>query len=366
MPTESIVSRPLALALAGLLAAAVPAAAQDTLVLDASPVSVTAADASRSVQVQRGGNVLQVNGDRTIAAGEVVEGDVVVLNGTLTVAGEVRGDVTVSRGDLRLLEGASVGGDAVVTAGRLVNQGASVGGEMRVVDAARAMGVQPGKATSRVRLGRSWFSPLGEGMLGLMETLALGLVLAGIGVAMIFYALPHLNRVSETVRGEGMRAAGVGLLVNFLALPAFLVGLFALIVTVVGIILLPLYVPLFWVALVAAAAVGLVAVAHALGERTAEQRGPYDPRSRNAYTYLFTGLALILAPLVVSHLLQMTGVLGFVGDLVGVVAWIGIWLAGTVGAGAVALTLSRAWRERRYRRAMGLADAMPGDDAHAV
>ena len=75
----------------------------------------------------------------------------VVLNGDLTVAGEVRGDVTVARGDLQLESGAVVAGDAVVTAGRLVNRGARVSGEMRVVDEGRAIGMQDGVPGGRPR-----------------------------------------------------------------------------------------------------------------------------------------------------------------------------------------------------------------------
>lgn len=359
MRTDSMLAAPLAVALAALLAGAAVVAAQDSLVLDPAAAVSTG---TGTVQVTREGGVLQVKGDRTIARGEVVEGDVVMLNGTLTVAGEVRGDVTVSRGELRLEEGAVVGGDAVVTAGRLVNNGARVGGEMRVTDASRALAGPTGAAT-RARLGRSWFAPIGQGLSGLMQTLALGLLLAGVGVGMIFYGRGHLGRISETVRGERLRSAGVGLVASFLAFPAFIVGAVALAVTIVGIPLLILYVPLFWVAATAAGAVGLVAVAHALGERTAEQRGDYAEAHRNAYTYVFTGLALLLSPLVVSHLLHMTGVLGFVGDLLGVVAWIGLWLAACVGGGAVLLHGARAWREHRYRKAMGLGRD-EGIDAH--
>jgi hypothetical protein len=40
-----------------------------------------------------------------------------------------------------------------------------------------------------------------------------------------------------------------------------------------------------------------------------------------------------------------------------------LWLAASVGVGAVLITGSRTWRERRYRRMMGLGgldDATPG------
>src|SRR5688500_15947933 len=97
----------------------------DSVVLGTQPAGAAPTAPPRA---RRPGHVLNINGDRTIGAGEVVEGDVVVLNGDLTVAGEVRGDVTVARGDLRLENGAVVTGSAVVTAGRLVNRGARVQG----------------------------------------------------------------------------------------------------------------------------------------------------------------------------------------------------------------------------------------------
>jgi hypothetical protein len=364
MRTDPMRARPLALACAALLfGAAGPLSAQDSLVLDASlPAAAAATQAAQGANVRRSGDVLQLRGDRSIPAGEVVEGDVVLLNGSLTLGGEVTGDVTVSRGDLVLLPGASIRGDAVVTGGRLVNRGATVGGEMRVADAARAMAAQGGRAASRARFGRSFIAPIGTGMIGLMETLAFGLVLAGIGLGVIFYGQPQLRRLSETIRTDTMRAAGVGLAASFLTLPAFIVGAVALGITIVGIPLLLLYLPLFWVAVFAAAALGLVAVAQAIGERSAEQREGAPAPERNPYAHLFTGLALLLAPLVASHLLQMTGVLGFVGDLLRVAAWIGLWLAACVGGGAVLLVGSRAWREHRYRRMMGVGEA----DARAV
>jgi hypothetical protein len=349
-----------ALAAATALLAGLPAHAQDSLVLGAEPPPPAAAPAAPAAPVRHTGNVLNINGDRTIAPGEVVEGDVVVFNGDLTVVGEVRGDVTVARGDLTLESGAVVTGDAVVTAGRLVNRGARVSGEMRVVDEGRDIGMHNGvPVAGRVHIGRSWFAPIGRGLVGLMETLALGLVLAGVGVALIFYGMPQLDGLSDTVRRSTGRAAAVGLAAHFLVLPLFVVGVVALAVTIIGLPLLVVYVPLFIVAVLGAAAVGLVTVAHALGERTAEQRGSYETRHRNAYSYVFTGLALLLAPLVVANLLGMTGFLGFVGDLVGVFAGVLLWAATSVGIGAVLMTANRAWRERRYRRMMGLGGAAP-------
>ena len=346
---------------AGLAAQAeAPAPPAAPVVLEAA-VPPPAEAPPAGATVVRQGDVLQLNGNRTITAREVVDGDVVLFNGRLLVEGEVRGDVTVARGDLVLERSGRIAGDATVTGGRLVNHGGSVGGEMKVVDSGKVFATSDGRhlAVQKVRLGGGWFAPIGEGLLGLMETLALGLVLAGIGVGLIFYGLPHLTRVSETLRGEPWRAAGVGVAAGFLAVPAFIVGLVALAVTIIGLPFLVVYIPLFWVALMAAALVGLVAVAHALGERTAEQHGSYDARHRNAYTYLFTGLGLLLAPLFLSHLVGMTGALGWVGDLLGVFAWMVLWVSGSVGMGAVLLVAARRWRERRQMRVMADLDAEP-------
>lgn len=358
MRTDPIFARPLALALAAAFAAGAALAAQAPLVLDPA----AAAESPAPAAVQRGG-IVQWRGDRTIAAGEVVEGKVVVFDGTLTVAGEVRGDVAVTRGELRLAQGAVVTGDAVVTGGRLVNDGARVGGEMRADRGEATAGSQAGSAATRVRLGRSPLTLLGGGS-SLAQTLGMGLILALVGVGMIFYGGPQLTRLSDTVRAEAGRSAGIGVAAVFLSLPAFVLGAVALAVTIILAPLVVLYAPLFWMAVVGIGAVGVVAVAHALGERTAQQRAAgTEAAPGTLHSNLFTGLAILLSPLLVAQVLRMTGALGFVGDVVSLAAWLALWAAACVGAGAVLLNLHRAWRDRRFRRMMGLTAAPAGDDA---
>ncbi|HYJ78169.1 MAG TPA: polymer-forming cytoskeletal protein, partial [Longimicrobiaceae bacterium] len=278
----------------------------------------------------------------------VVEGDVVALTGDVRVEGEVMGDVTVGKGNLILAPGAVIHGDAVVGGGgKLFNEGGRVHGEMRVnseVEAAasgrgeRHVERRVGRNTVSIRHGPSWMGSFGGGVQGLISTLTFGLLLAALGSGLVFYALPQLDRVSHVVRTDGLRAGGVGLAANFLSIPAFIVGLVALAVTVIGIPLLLLYIPLFWVALAAACAYGVVAVAHAIGERTAERSGTYAASKRNAYSYVFTGIAVLLAPLFVAHVLEMTVFLGWLGGLLALLGNILLWLAATVGFGAVFLT----------------------------
>jgi hypothetical protein len=318
--------------------------------------------ATAAQPVQEGGRVF--TGDRTVERGEVAEG-IVVVGGDLRVRGEIAGDAVVVGGDLVLEEGGVVLGDAVVTGGSIVNEGGRVRGEMRTIDgrgrdvageveravrggtgpAAAARGeARAARATARQERRSSRdgaFGPIRRGIAGIISTLALGIVLAGIGATLVFYGRPYLETVSDTIRSSTLRAGGTGLAASFLVIPAFVVLIVALAVSIVGIPFLLVAIPLYPLAVFGAAAFGLLGVAHAIGERTAEQsRDGLDLRYRNSYAYLFTGLVMLLTPLFVAHLIGMTGFLGFIGTMLRIVTWSVIWVAATVGFGAVILSLA--------------------------
>lgn len=342
------------------------------LVLAAAPAGVVAQDtlaapaAAPAEAPEAAGSRIGLSG-LTVPSGQVVEGDVVAPFGDVRVDGEVKGDVTVGKGDLIVGPRAVIHGDAVVNGGgKLLNQGGRIHGEMRVnsdVESAPATGPAPvgNQHAFGIRNGRSWLGSFGEGVQGLISTMVFGLILAGIGSALIFYALPQLERVSYVVRSGTLRAGGVGLAANFLSLPAFVVGMVVLAVTIVGIPLILLYAPLFWVALMAAAAFGVVAVAHAIGERTAERGGSYESSKRNAYTYTYTGLAILLAPLFVAHLLEMTVFLAWLGGLLQLLGGLLLWAAATVGFGAVFLTRGGTRTGWPWKPARGYDPLFDGD-----
>ena len=295
------------------------------------------------------GDRLWFRGAHEVRAGEIIEGDVVVASGSLTVRGEVHGDAVVGGGDLVLEPGSVVSGDAVVTGGKLVNRGGKVLGKVQEGSPqARHDGTQA------MQLRRGWFGVMEAGWARLLRAVSLALVLGIAGVGLVLYGLPQLERVSNVVRRVPANAAGIGLAANVLVLPAFLGGMLGLSATIVGIPFLLLFVPLFWTAVFALAAVGMIAVAHALGQRRAERTGFYDERHRNPYAYLMTGLALLLGPLLVTQVLGMLPLVGWLGSAAGLVAWTMLWLAASVGAGAVLIVAVRAWHERRYRNDMRL------------
>lgn len=327
--------------------------------------------AAQANDISASGSTQVVSRDLTIPEGASAE-DVVVIGGDLDVRGEITGDAAVFGGDLTLSETGVILGDAVVTGGTIINQGGRVRGEMRTIDGSgmdiareiqRALGgvaaTEEGERGREVtereirseerREGRRefWGDPIRRGMGGIISTIALGLVLAGLGAALVFYARPYLETVSDTVRGSALRSGATGLAASFLVVPAFVVLIVALAVSIVGIPFLLVAVPLYPLAVFGAAVFGLLAVSHAIGERTAEQsRQPFDLRYRNSYAYLLTGLAMLLTPHLAGHLIQMTGFLSFIGTLLIIVTWAAIWVCATVGLGAV--ILSRAGTRRTF------------------
>jgi hypothetical protein len=367
-------------AVAALLGSAPLLIAQDTLVAGARAEAPAAE--SRHVADR-----IVVGRDVTVAADEVVDGKVVVTGGDLTVQGRVLGNVTVVGGDLRVAPGADVGGsvqvsggdfdnagrvagDARVLGGRLINNRGQILGEMRVEGGRERVAGRQAGGSNRLRMSqRGFLGHFSDGLAGLLSTLALGLLLAGMGAASVFYAHPRLDRVSDSVRADGLRAGAVGLATSFLILPAYVVGIVVLALTIIGIPLLLVFVPLFPVLVLAAGACGLVAVAHALGERTAERRGSWETQNRNSYAYVFTGVGILLAPLVAANLLKMTMFLGFAGDLLEFLGKMGLMLAATVGIGALLLTRAGQagpWRWRRPRDYDPIFDGPAGGSGASV
>jgi hypothetical protein len=307
-----------------------------------------------------------LTGDQVIEAGEVAS-DIAVVGGDLTIRGRVTGNAVVVGGDLIMEDGGEVMGDVTVTGGRVIHEGGTIRGEMREIDAAggaagaalkdrirdeikgaeRTARAEEARERSRRAGDSGWFRSIRRGFSDLISTLALGLVLAGIGGVLVFYGRPNLETVSDTLRAATARSAGVGLAAAFLIVPAFVVMVVALAVSIVGIPVLLIAVPLYPLAIAAGIALGLLAAAHAIGERTAEQKArPFERRWSNSYSYLFTGLGMILTPLIAASLLEMTGFLDFLGTILKVFTWIAIWAMATAGFGAV--ILSRAGTRRTF------------------
>lgn len=179
-------------------------------------------DSDRIEVVDSGKGIVRIWSDAHVPTGEVVEGDVVAVFGSVTVEGAVTGDVVSVFGSVRLKDGARVDGDAVSIGGGLEQgQGVTVRGET-------------------VQMG---FSPITLGMPA--RSVILFAIAAGWLVSMftgwIFALLfpSGMLRVATVVENRPAASFFLGML----SVPGFMVALILLCITVIGIplaVLLPM------------------------------------------------------------------------------------------------------------------------------
>lgn len=200
-------------------------------------------------------------------------------------------------------------------------------------------------ATRRAeRESSAWTRPfryLWQGIAGVFQTLAIYAGLVGLGFAAVFFGRERLERIADTARSATVQSGLVGLAGSFLLLPAFILGIIALAISVVGIPLLLIWIPLFPVAAALAAILGYLAIAHAAGESLAERRfeGGELYRRANSYYYVLTGAGVLLALFIGANVVRMGGPwLGFLSGLLHFFAVVVTWAAFTIGFGAVLLT----------------------------
>ena len=196
---------------------------------------------------------------------------------------------------------------------------------------------------NEIRMGdwtEAWTSPwrhITRGIGGIFSTLMSYGILVGLGFLAVFFGREYLEGVADTARHSTLRSGLVGLAGSFLVLPAYILGLLALAISIVGIPLLLVFAPLFPVAVVLAAVGGYLGVAHGAGEALAERRftGSDWFNRANSYYYVVTGVGLLLVLFLAAHIVSMAGPwLGFLEGLLKFMAIMLTWAAFTVGFGA--------------------------------
>lgn len=314
-----------------------------------------------------------------IASGTTV-GTAIVVDGDLAVRGEVEGDVIVVGGTVRLEPGGRVGGDVRTVDARLYRDGGELEGRVRDVEAGEArenaevieerireeilreirseMGGEDGFAAPFVGRIFSPFRWVLRGVAGLFSTLLTAGVLSLIGAAVLHFAPNNLEVVAESARRSPGRAAAVGLAGVFLTLPVWVLGAALLAISIIGIPVAVLWLPLFPLAVALSAVLGYYAVARNVGAWIARQRYPWLGwvRLSNPLTLIAGGVLALLGAFAVSNVLTMAGPwLGFLQGLFiagGVV--VTVWAVLT-GFGAVLIT--RAGRRPEYYTGLEAFDA---------
>lgn len=230
------------------------------------------------------GNVVVVDGDVTIRG--TVTGDLIVVSGDVTIRGTVQGNVVTVAGLATLGRAGRVEGDIVYADDEpVLTPGSQVGGEVKKFDAADA------------------------GILGAIGAfIAITLSMFLLGLILLLLAPRAADAVARTARAKALVSALVGLLAFFLIPIIAFAALFTVVGIPLGIVLLLLVLPLY--------AISYVTAAFALGRR------------------IIKG-SRILAFLVGLVILQLLTLIPIAGGLIG-------FLAVIFGLGLLLMTLLRA------------------------
>ncbi len=301
------------------------------------------------------GLAMIVHGDYEVTGDATVSGDIAILDGTLSLGGEVDGDVLVLDGTLVLGGDARVQGDVLQVGGEVdygdgtsrvegeilsdirLQPAGSTGGSPEAPAARRIASFEAPAQTRNAepglgsRLARN-FSRATEGVIGATSAF---IVLSVLGLLLVYFGRRRVETVSETVRLEFARSFAMGIAGEVLFLPILLV---------LGVLVITwLVIPFFVLAVGLAQVVGYLAVAHAAGEIFARRRFRSEWLERfrrpNSYYHVVSGVALLILPFAASAALWVFGgAADLVRGLILFVAIAGTWVVVTAGFGGVLLT----------------------------
>jgi hypothetical protein len=181
---------------------------------------------------------------------------------------------------------------------------------------------------------------IGDGIADVGGNLMSFLLLSLLALGTVYFAKDNLEVVADTARRNPMQAGAVGLAGAFLVLPAYVLGIVALAVSVVGIIALPFWAVLFPVVAALGAGLGYLAVARNVGEWVASKniRKLEWIRPTNTFYAITAGIGALLAFPVSASVLDILPFFGFFSGLLATIGSLAIAAALLIGFGAVLLT----------------------------
>ena len=263
-------------------------------------------------------------GRYSVGSDESLHGSVVVLEGDAEIHGRVEGNIVTLDGDITVYPGGAIAGDALAIGGRIHTIGSgTVTGTEQTLDAA----VEPLRTPVPIPIQIARHA---AGLAGLLLTLTV------LGFGLVTFGRPNLEIVSDTVAHSFGRSFLAGLLGQVLVLPTFGMLVIGLALTIAGAILLPFAIAVYLLLVVVASLIGLLAVAHAMGERITRRRMARGiALSPNAYRYVATGLGTVAS---IWLAWVVFGWVPLAGTLMLLAAGLTTWTLATVGFGAALLS----------------------------
>lgn len=278
---------------------------------------------------------LAIGQDARVERDEEVTSAAVVIGGDLTIDGRVRDGVVVVGGNLRLSSSADVLGDITVVGGTIT----------------RDPGAQHSGGTNYVSVGqwwsreRGWWPPMRFAEFGrwllLAGTIARISALAVLMLILLVLARAPVARVGRAAMAHPLRAFLIGLAAEVFFLPMLIATAIGLAITIIGIPLVAVLVPVSIALLVFAFLLGFTALACRLGEWV-EDRLAWHPG--NAFVATAIGALLLLGPTLLARVVNVASATAWplTMSLVGIGVAVE-FLAWTMGLGAAIATGLGRW-----------------------
>ena len=265
-------------------------------------------------------------GGRVIAIGTTVNGPIVVAGGDLDVRGTISGSAIAIAGDVVVHEGGRVTGDAIAAFGSVQLDGGVINGAMRSMTGTwgeslrstmRGEGLEPTKR-SPLQFAFGWFG-----------------VMLLIGIGVLVFASSYLDGVVDVLHESFWRSFFVGIAGELGVLPAMLLLIVALAITVIGALLIPFAVVAFVLAVAGLATLGFIAVARLTGGGIGSKGAQRLSARGGALRAVVVGVSLYMGLWLIATAL---GGMPAAGVVLRVVATLVTYVAITAGFGAALLS----------------------------
>jgi len=274
-----------------------------------------------------------VTGNLVVPAGTTTSGSVMSLRGNLDVYGNVDGAATAVLGDVIVHEGGRVRGGAVALMGHVRNEGGSILGVIKDV------GTTHNRST--VSFGGRPRTTIGSLIAALLWLVMLLLV----GTFVLFFMRDYFKRTVEVVTNETGRSLLTGVLGGLASIPALVILVVGMAITIIGVFLIPIGVGAFLIALSGIGILGFLAVAQVAGIAIAGKREAETPAGQELQ-FLYTGILAFSALWIIAAAFTWFPVLG---AILRMLAFSVTFVAVATGFGAVILGW---WRSRPKKNAV--------------
>lgn len=268
-------------------------------------------------------------GNYTVGSGEAITGHLLLLRGDANVYGVLNGNLVTLDGNIVVHPGGVVNGDVLTFGGMIQDAGGDIRGEIRTLSPAEANAANAAATAPVSGLKLVFRNAAGLG--------GVFLTLVALGFGLVLFGRQNLETVADTVSHSFGRSFMVGLVAEMLLLPTFGMLVVGLLLSVVGVLLIPFAVLAYLLLLFIGLVGGYLAAAHALGESYTRRRLAMGITGGmpNSYRYLVVGLLLMLG---FWAAWVMFGWVPVAGTLMKGAALVVTWLLITAGFGATLLS----------------------------